>query len=142
MENSLEETILVKITVDDIKFFQDNVGIPFVSTLKANISVTLAHKMWHPPSVYLTQRKHPSYIFHNYGKDSLSILLYLYGLPRTALSLNGEEFQKQALITDEVYAEWTTFRHYTRNLRRTCHHNYMIFQQMKCSNQCSSICVP
>jgi len=26
--------------------------------------------------------------------------------------LDGEEFQKQALITDEIYAEWTTFRHY------------------------------
>jgi len=38
MEKSLEETILVKITVDDIKSFQDNVGIPFVSTLKTNIS--------------------------------------------------------------------------------------------------------
>jgi len=28
------------------------------------------------------------------------------------LSLDGEEFQKQALITDEVYAERTTFHHY------------------------------
>jgi len=41
MEKSLEEKILVKITVDDIKAFQDNVGIPFVSTLKANISIWL-----------------------------------------------------------------------------------------------------
>ena len=38
MEESLEESILVKITVDDIKSFQDNVGKPFVSALKANIS--------------------------------------------------------------------------------------------------------
>jgi len=28
------------------------------------------------------------------------------------ISLDGEEFQKQALITDEVYAEWITFCHY------------------------------
>jgi len=28
------------------------------------------------------------------------------------LSLDGEKFQKQAPITDEVYAEWTTFHHY------------------------------
>jgi len=34
MKKSLEETILVKITVDT---FQDNVGILFVSTLKPNI---------------------------------------------------------------------------------------------------------
>jgi len=39
-------------------------------------------------------------------------LLYQYRLPRTALSLDDEEFQKQALITEEVYAEWTTFCHY------------------------------
>jgi len=28
------------------------------------------------------------------------------------LSLDGEEFQEQVLITDEVYAEWITFHHY------------------------------
>jgi len=39
-------------------------------------------------------------------------MLHQYELPRTTLSLDGEEFQKQALITDEVHAEWTTFRHY------------------------------
>jgi len=31
IEKNLEETISVKITVDDIKSFPDNVGIPFVS---------------------------------------------------------------------------------------------------------------
>jgi len=36
-------------------------------------------------------------------------LLHQYGLPRTALSLDSKEFQKQAQITDVVYA---TFRHY------------------------------
>jgi len=50
--------------------------------------------------------------YSNYGKDSLSILLHQYGLPRTALSLDGEKFQKQALVTHEVYAEWTIFHHY------------------------------
>jgi len=50
--------------------------------------------------------------YSNNSKDSLSILLHQYGLPRTALSLDGEEFQNQRLITGEVYAEWTTFRHY------------------------------
>ena len=38
IENTLEESTSIKITMDDIKSFQDNVGIPFVSTLKANIS--------------------------------------------------------------------------------------------------------
>ena len=33
IEESLEKTISIKITMDNIKSFQDNVGIPFVSTL-------------------------------------------------------------------------------------------------------------
>jgi len=37
-EKDLEKTISIKITVDNIKSFQDNVGIPFVSTLNINIS--------------------------------------------------------------------------------------------------------
>jgi len=50
--------------------------------------------------------------YSNHGTDSLSILLHQYRLPRTALSVDVEEFQKQALITDEIYTELTTFRHY------------------------------
>ena len=51
--------------------------------------------------------------YTNYGKDSLKVLLDQYGSPRTALALeDGEEFQKQPLITDGVHAEWTTFWHY------------------------------
>jgi len=58
-------------------------------------------------------------------------LLHQYGLPRTALSLDGEEFQKQALITDE----WTLHSQTKRG-------QFMIFQQMKCPNQCFPICIP
>jgi len=113
MEKSLEETISVKITEDNIKSFQDNVGIPFVSTLKANISscfgsqdVVSAFSIFDPKKTL----KLDSSEYSNYGKDS--ILLHQYGLPRTVISLDGEELQKQVLITDEVYAEWTTFHHY------------------------------
>jgi len=40
MEKSLEETISIKITVDNIKSLQDNVGIPFDSTLKKSLWLT------------------------------------------------------------------------------------------------------
>jgi len=63
MEKSLEETISVKITVDDIKSFQGNVGILLFPTLKANISGS--QDVVSLPSVYLTQRKHPSQILQN-----------------------------------------------------------------------------
>jgi len=95
MEKSLEETISVKVTMDDIKSFQDNVGIPFVPILKANISscfgsqdVVSAFSMFDPKKT----PKLDSSEYSNYGKDSLSILLHQYGLPRTVLSLDGEEF--------------------------------------------------
>lgn len=38
IESSLEEATSVKITMDEIKSFQDSVGKPFVSILKTNIS--------------------------------------------------------------------------------------------------------
>ena len=38
MEESLDKNISIKVTIDDIKSFQHNVGIPFVSKLKVNIS--------------------------------------------------------------------------------------------------------
>lgn len=42
IEDSLEEATSIKVTMDDIKSFQDNVGKPFIFTLKANV---FAHKM-------------------------------------------------------------------------------------------------
>jgi len=82
MVKSLEETISVKITVDDIKFFQGNVGISFVSTLKPNISnrfgsqdVVSALNIFDPKKTL----KYDSSEYSNYGKDFLSILLHQYG---------------------------------------------------------------
>jgi len=105
MEKSLEETISLKITVDDIKSFQNNVGIPFVSTLKANISGS--QDVVSAFSIFDSKKtpKLDSSEYSNNGKDSLSILFHQYGLP-----LSLEKFQKQALITDEFYA--TFLRHY------------------------------
>ena len=44
--------------------------------------------------------------------NSPGMLLDQYGVNKTALTLDGEEYEKKALITTEVLAEWTTFRHY------------------------------
>jgi len=143
-EKSLEETISVKIRVNNIKSFQDNVGIPFVSLWKQISLVALAHKMWylHVFNIFDPKKtpKLDSSEYSNYGKDSLSILLHQYGLPRTALSLDGEEFQKQELITDEVYVEWTTFHHYIAKQPKEEMSSQL--QQMKRSTQCSPICIP
>ena len=101
--------------MDDIKSFQDNVGIPFVSKLKANISSRFGSQDVISAFSIFDPKKTPkvdSSEYTNYGKDSLSVLLNQYGSPKTATALDGEEFQKPALITDRVHAEWTTFRHY------------------------------
>jgi len=98
IEESLEKNISIKITMDDIKSFQGNVGIPFVSTLKANIysrfgsqDVVSAFSIFDPKK---TPRVDSSE-YTNYGKDFLRVLLDQYGSPRTALALeDGEEFQK------------------------------------------------
>ena len=114
MEESLDKNILIKITIDDIKSFQDNVGIPFVSKLKINISsrfssqdVVSAFSIFDPKKI---PKVHSSE-YTNCGNHSLSALLNQYGSPRTAIALDGERFQKPALITNGVHAEWTTFCH-------------------------------
>lgn len=60
-------------------------------------------------------RKTPSvdsFHYEHYGEDSLGVLLDQYGVNKTALTLDGEEYEKKALITTEVCAEWMTFCHY------------------------------
>jgi len=74
MENSLEEKISVKITVDNIKSFQGNVGIPFVSTL--NISSHFGSQDMVSAFSIFDPKKTPKLEYSNYGKDSLSILLH------------------------------------------------------------------
>ena len=53
--------------------------------------------------------------YKHYGEDSLGVLLDQYGLNKTTLTLDGEEFEKKALITTDVCDEWTTFCHYLAN---------------------------
>ena len=58
---------------------------------------------------------------------------------------DSKEFQKQALITDGVHAEWTTFRHYIAKESKeniSSQLNNFLTKLMTCSKQCSSICIP
>ena len=45
-----------------------------------------------------------------YGEDSVTVLLYQYGGKKTAVSLEGEEYEKMGLVSSEVKAEWKTFK--------------------------------
>ena len=50
--------------------------------------------------------------YQQYGKDSVTMLLDQYGGRKTAVSLEGEEYEKMGLVSGEVKAEWKTLKHY------------------------------
>ena len=43
---------------------------------------------------------------------SLGVYIDQYAENKTAQTLDGEEYEKEALITTEVRVEWTVFRNY------------------------------
>ena len=49
---------------------------------------------------------------NTYGEGSLGVLIDQYAENKIAQTLHGEEYIKEALITTEVRAEWTTFCNY------------------------------
>ena len=114
MKESLEEAMGVNIT-SDIQTFQNSVGNRFVSTLKGNISshfcsqdIVSAFSIFDPkktPSVDTSE-------YQQYGEGSVTVLLDQYGGRKTAVSLEGEEYEKMGLVSSEVKAEWKTLKHY------------------------------
>ena len=115
MKESLEEAMGVNITTSDIQTFQNSVGNHFVSTLKGNISsrfcsqdIVSAFSIFDPkktPSVDTSE-------YQQYGKGSVMVLLDQYGGRKTAVSLEGEEYEKMGLVSSEVKAEWKTLKHF------------------------------
>ena len=115
MKESLEEAMGVNITTTDIQTFQNSVGNHFVSTLKGNISsrfcsqdIVSAFSIFDPkktPSVDTSE-------YQQYGEGSVTVLLDQYGGRKTAVSLEGEEYEKMGLVSSEVKAEWKKLKHY------------------------------
>ena len=50
--------------------------------------------------------------YQQYGEGSVTVLLDQYGGRKTAVSLEGEEYEKMGLVSSEVKAEWKTLKHY------------------------------
>ena len=50
--------------------------------------------------------------YQQYGEGSVTVLLDQYGGRKTAMSLEGEEYEKMGLVSSEVNAEWKTLKHY------------------------------
>ena len=50
--------------------------------------------------------------YQQYGEDSVMVLLVQYGERKTAVSLDGEEYEKMGLVSSEVKTGWKTLKHY------------------------------
>ena len=90
------------VSADKIHTLQETVGTPFVALLMENISSWLAtHDIVSALAIF-DPRNIPSTDssqFLSYGKKSIKVLLNHYGKDEFALSLNGEETVKTAVIS-------------------------------------------
>ena len=114
MKESLEEAMGVNITTSDIQTFQNSVGNHFVSTLKGNISsrfcsqdIVSAFSIFDPKKTSVDTSE-----YQQYGEGSVTVLLDQYGGRETAVSLEGEEYEKMGLVSSEGKSEWKTLKHY------------------------------
>ena len=56
--------------------------------------------------------------YQQYGDDSVMVLLDQYGGRKTAVSFEGEGYEKMGLVSSEVEGEGKTLKHYlTKNLQ-------------------------
>ena len=115
MKESLEEAMGVNVTTSNIQTFQNRVGNRFVSTLKGNISSRFCSQDIVSAFSIFDPTKTPSVDTSKYqqnGEGSVTVLLDQYGGRKTAVSLEGEEYEKMGLVSSEVKAEWKTLKHY------------------------------
>ena len=56
--------------------------------------------------------KNDSDQLRSYGKDSINTLIAHYATAKPAETVGGEECIKEALISDDVKSEWTTYKHF------------------------------
>ena len=114
-KDDLEAATDVKITTEIISSFQEQVGKPFVTMLKVNISsrfvsqdVVSSFSIFDPKKVPAADT---SDLLH-YGEDSVDLLLTHYGAEQPADTVDGDEYTKKALISPDIQTEWKTFRSY------------------------------
>ena len=50
--------------------------------------------------------------YQQYGECSVKVLLDHYGWRKTAVTLEGEEYEVMGLVSSEITAEWKTLKHY------------------------------
>ena len=111
----LEKATGIKVTLADITSFQGRVGELFINLVKDNISsrfasskdVVTALSIFDPKKVpNPTSPNMPSY-----GEESIETLIKHYATDLPAETLEGKMFTKEAIISNDLRAEWKTYRH-------------------------------
>ena len=107
----MDEEAGIKVTSADIKSFLSNVGNPFVSNIKNNISVhflpqdiIFSFSIFDPKKI--PRSESPRYAVH--GEDSIQELSSHYGVNKPVKTLEGKECSRPALISADVSTDWKT----------------------------------
>ena len=105
--NDLEAATDVKVTLEAIFSFQERVAKPFVNDLINNIESRFARQDVASSFSIFDPSKLPSPNSADsvYGEDAINTLIAYYGEDKKAISVTGEEFTKNALVTTELRTE-------------------------------------
>ena len=109
----LEKTTDIKINSENISLFQDKVGKQFISLVKENISSCFSSSgdIVSAFSIFDPKKVPPSSdLLSTYGNDLVETLIQHYAKDFPAMTLEGKEFLKPAIISSELCTEWKTFR--------------------------------
>ena len=106
---NLEAATGTEISPTDITTFQETIAKPFIAKLTDNISSRFASSgdVLSALSIF-DPKKLPadSYDLSHCGEDSIGTLLTHYGTDRPAVTLQGEETVKEAMISPDITTEW------------------------------------
>ena len=112
-KDELEKVTGQTINPEKIERFQANIGSPFIACIKTNISNRFAsHEIVSALSIFDPRRvpSTESDKLPTYGNRSIEVLLDHFGKDMPAVTLNGDETMKSAVVSSNIRTEWTTFR--------------------------------
>ena len=116
IKEELAATIGMNLSVPDMVAFTENVGKPFVSNLKANISSRFSSQDIIAASSIFDPKKVPSIDspdIKTYGESFVNVLYVHFGVSE-AKTLAGVECMKKPIVLDETTGmiEWKNYRRF------------------------------
>ena len=105
----------VNISVPDINEVTEKVGKPFVSKLQANISSRFGSQDIISAFSVFDPKKVPnidSADIKTYGESFIDTPCGHFGVPKATKTLDGAEYTKEPIISDETIIEWKNYRRF------------------------------